>query len=185
MSSQDLDQLIDAAAEELVGREPSSALTDAVMARVRAPQSSRFRARSSRFSDSRFWLSSGAAVVALAIIVVLNFVLNTPPAPTHAPAPHASVPSQPTHPLIAAAAEPSVGAPIASRPTAKRLMDQSRRSIDDDNVVMTAPADDPLEVNPIAVEPIEIAPIAVAASQPPPPIHIEPLMIEPISSSND
>jgi hypothetical protein len=186
MIAPDLDRLIDIAAEQLVDREPSSSLTDAVMARVRALEGSGFEVPGSRFwfLGSGLRLSSGAAAAVLAILLLLNFVFNTPPTPTQVPASHGSIPSHPTQPVIAATAEPLVSAPIAAPPIAKRLADRSRRSLDDDSVVMTMLTDDPLVVNPIAVEPIEIAPIALAvpsAEQ----IQIEPLIIEPISLSND
>jgi hypothetical protein len=184
MNSQDLDRLIDAAAEQLVGREPSSGLIDAVMARVRAAEGSGFGVPSSKFwfSGSRFWLSSAAVFTAAAVIF---FVLRTPPAPIQGPERSASQPAQPAQPLIAAVSEPPVAVPIASRPTAKHLPDRSPRLIVDDAGVTTFLVDDPIVMEPIKADPIDVAPIAIAASQPPPPIQIEPLIIEPIASSND
>jgi hypothetical protein len=189
MNLQDLDQLIDAAAEQLVGREPSRGLTDAVMARVRATEGAGFGAPSSKFwfPGLRFWLSSAAVITAAAIIF---FVLKTPPAPIQRPERSASQPAQQAQPSIAAVSGPPVAVPIASRPTAKYLPDRSPRSIVDDAGVTMFFVDDPIvmepiKADPIDADPIDVAPIAVAASQPPPPIQIEPLIIEPISSSND
>jgi hypothetical protein len=188
MNLEDLDQLIDAAAEQLVGREPSRGLTDAVMARVRATEGSGFGVPSSKFwfSGSRFWLSSAAVFTAAAVIV---FVLKTPLAPIQGPERSVSPLAQPAQPSIAAVSEPPVAVPIASRPTAKHLPDRSPRSIDDAGVTMFLVDDpivmEPIKADPIDADPIDVAPIAVAASQPPPPIQIEPLVIEPISSSND
>ena len=189
MKSPDLDRLIDAAAEQLVGREPSTALTDAVMARVRATEGSGFGVPSSKlwFSGSRFWLSSAAVFTAAAIIF---FVLKTPPAPIQGPERSASQPAQPAQPLIAAVSGPPVAVPIPSRPTAKHVAIRSRRTIGDEPAVTAFLFDDaiglePIEADPIDVDPIDISPIADAASQAPQPIQIEPLIIEPISSSND
>jgi hypothetical protein len=188
MNSQDLDQLIDAAAEQLVGREPSSALTGAVMARVRATQGSGFGVPDSwfRFSGYRVWASSVAAIAIIAVI----FALKSPPVAIQEPEPSASRSAVRDQPFIAAADGPPVAVPITSRQAPKHLPDRSSRSIVDEGALATYLVDDPISMEPIEAvpidaDPIDIAPIAVAASEPPPPIHIEPLIIEIISSSND
>jgi hypothetical protein len=178
MTAPDLDRLIDVAARQLVGREPSRALTDSVMARVFATPSW------SRFSDFRVW----ASAVALIAIIAVVLVLKTSSVPIQRPQNSASATSQRDQSSIAAP-DRTAAVRIASRPAPKDVDDRSRRLTGDDNVAITSAPDDPIEAepvkaDPIDADPIDIAPIAVSAVQPPP-IQIEPIIMEPISSSND
>ena len=183
MNDQDLDRLIDRAAEQMVGREPSSALTHAVMARVREPEGAR---PSRRF----VWAAAGtcaAAACALIAVVMLNRVptLNTaPPEPTEAAGRSAVAPiaiqPRPPQPIQNAATVLTVEQPGSRGPRTAPRPAAADAAVEDDTFAVI----DPIDLGEVTHEPIKVGDIdvtSVSFDQ----LVIEPLVIEPLSASND
>lgn len=172
MNDQEIDRLIDHAAAQIAAREPSRALTRAVMAGVREPATP---------APRRFvWAMAGATAVLCGAVAIA--VMNRAPAPAvESPADAPSLVAPPavvTAPLPVGRPQPAV-----ERRTATVAVARQRSS----------PA--PLPPNDVsAIDPIETEPIAVLAIEVPQlereitsieVIHIEPLTIESLTASND
>jgi hypothetical protein len=160
----DLDRLIDRAAEQLVAREPSSALTRAVMARVheRKPERSTFR-----IANPKLWFSA-AAVSACVWLLIALYGPPVPPTPVLVPITPAVL--QPYQ------APPAAVLDLGPVPRAARIAPRSTR-----------PAPLVQLDNAIFIDPIEFAPVEVAGIEFPAEadtIEIEPLVIESLAANN-
>ena len=180
----DLDRLIDRAAEELVGREPSRMLTRAVMEKVREEGQPGFKVLGSGFwvRGSRFWVVGSA--IAMLIVAMLVMSREGPPnrtVPRVTPGETATAPNVVTD----RAAVPEM-APERLTPSLPYVVEPfdvaatSATSVDEPDM----PPGDPIAVEPLEEPPLEITSIeigTVAIDE----LEIEPLVIEPLSASND
>ena len=173
MDNAELDELIDEAARGIVQREPSRALTAAVMERVR-------RDEPSRRPRPLLWGGALAASAAAAWMVV-SAIHHTPPI-VPPPAMSSSISAEPQQP----AAQPGPA-------TVQNFVFERKLQVRPGNAVLPAQATDPdVEIvlaDPITVDPIEPTPIEIpqieTARAPVDEIYIDPLEIEPLSASDD
>lgn len=173
MSDRDLDRPIDAAARQLIAREPGRALTHAVMARVREDEKPRLQRLA--------WIAAPAGMLVCAAIAIT--ILNRLPQ---------------TLPAVAAPPPLAIGQPLtALEPpiVLAHVMVPSRRnrSVVSSRAIASNTAAVPRDVSPIA--PIDAEPITVAAIHVPrlesfapvsiEALNIEQLTVEPLAASND
>jgi hypothetical protein len=163
MIDRDLDRVIDRAAEQLIGREPSRAVADAVMAKVNGS------VRQRRF---RVAPSIAAAAAALVAVSVAMFIFGG----RSKPSPVASAPPRPV--IVPASQQPApklegatVSAARQSTRPARRSRVPDQYSINDD---ASGNADAQIKVDPVSPEPM----LAVD------PLEIEPLVIEPLAAND-
>lgn len=170
MDSRELDRVIDRAAEELIGREPSRALGYNVMARVcegavPAPRGA--------------WLK--AACLCAAGLVVTYLAINRPtqeipPAPTPARTEPAPAPRVEAREAVAESRSQSRARGVV-RPTRAPA-------------ILPAATGDVMSIEPIGTEAIVVPSIEVPRLEPGAPLsievlNIEPITIEPLAASND
>jgi len=174
MENQDLDQLIDEAARGIVQREPSRALTAAVMERVRRDEPSRRR--------PLLWGGALAASAAAAWMVV-SAIHHTPPIVPPPPESTSFMQAEPA-PQHPAQPEPATSQNfVFERKLQDRPGNAARpaQATDPDMEIVLA---DSITIDPIEPTPIEIPQIETARA-PVDEIHIDPLEIEPLSASDD
>lgn len=171
MNEQDLDRVIDQAAADLVEREPTRALTGAVMARIAAPEPAGIH---------RFVWATAASLLLCGVIAAL--VLNrTPP-----PADHVGSPAPPAAQAVLEAAPTTVrqDAPEAVAAISAGLPSDRRAP------AVTSPPGgllfgmEPIATAPLVLPAIELPPLAQEAAAVPG-IEIGALAIEPLTASND
>ncbi|HEV3215534.1 MAG TPA: hypothetical protein VGZ27_07410 [Vicinamibacterales bacterium] len=174
MKEQDLDQLIDSAAAQIVRREPSDAMTAGVMDRVNrlAPASGRPRL---------VWAGLAAAAV-LATLVVVFHLQRTPPRMVETP-PVAvrQAPARSVAPPAPAFTQNFVFEQVPrAQASSPKILPPAVVVADEQDAVVPLITIEPISSPP----PIQVPGIEVA-STPVEEIGIEPLHIEPLSASND
>jgi len=173
MDERELNRAIDAAAEQMMAREPSGTLSYSVMARVRADHAP---------SPRRFvWAAAGATVVLCAATAIVLTNRNAATIVTPPPAAQLRI----GHPAVVA----DVPVPTVTEATPMRSAIPRARGARGVEPRVALP---PNDVSPI--EPIQTAPIVLAAIDVPQlerestsieVLSIEPLTIEPLAASND
>lgn len=177
MDARELDRAIDRAAGELIAREPSRALSYAVMARVRAGDVSTSTPRGT-------WLKVASCVCAGGIVVAY-LATNRPVTQIPAAATPQVAHTEPT-PLPVPPVELVRETQAESRPTSqrRRATNVTRAPIFVPRAVIDVAQIEPIHAEPIAVSPIEVPQLAREATSIET-ITIEPLTIEPLMASND
>lgn len=170
MDERELNRTIDAAAEQMMAREPSRSLNYAVMARVREGAA----------PPRRLIWAMGAASLLLCAAIVIALMYR---------APHA-IPSLPeSHPLAIAQTPRSAAPPVITANDTRPAYRIRPQRVARDIAVPAPPVKDVLSISPIETEPIEVGlidvpqlPQEVTSIEH---ITIEPLTIEPLMASND
>jgi hypothetical protein len=175
MDDRDLNRLIDTAAEQIVGHEPSSVLTNVVMERVcdHAPDP-----RPRPF----LWVTAGAATVVCGLLLVM---LSKPPA-LLTEGPTQTRPSAPTNEIGSPVglAEPPRTANAKAAVSVRRVAKPAEVAVDPEAGSLVA-AEAPIVLESIEWEDVEPVSVDVVEVAPPETIQIEPLTIEPRSAATD
>lgn len=175
MDTREFDRAIDAAAGELMVREPSRALSFNVMARVRGGDVSTPRGA---------WLKVASVCAAGIVVAYLAMNRSTPEIPTTA---RPQVLRTELAPVPVPRIEPAQEAHADSRPQSlPRRTAVARRA----PLVFTPAAVDVAPIEPIRAEAVAVPAIVVPALEAEPPASIEnltvdALTIEPLAASND
>jgi hypothetical protein len=168
MNEQDLDRVIDSAAADLIGREPTYTLRHKVMARVR---------ESELTAPRRFvWTTAGLAAAAGLVFALVMLERTPAPMVQNAAPVGPTIAERPTATVDRSVPELE-SAPQAALPVARR------------RVPLRLPPDDPSPIEAITTEPVVLPSIDL------PPLEnqaafvegleIEALTIEPLTASND
>jgi hypothetical protein len=172
-NDQDLDCLIDEAARRMAQREPSPALSEAVMERISAP--------ARHFSGARLvWGSVAAAMVISAAVMFVQ--VNRP-----APAAEARQQAQGSGLTAQGSGTEGSGPKAQGSGTEAPLMTDAVAASRPASIVVeeTELMNDSIAFDLIAPAPLEVDRIEVALVEAIHPIEIAPLEIEPLSASND
>jgi hypothetical protein len=173
--SNGIDKLIDDAARQIVGAEPSAALRSGIRERIDR--------RSSPWMSLPAFAGAGALVVV--VLVVGRALLGTPGEPDRARPTHASPAIQRAATDGPDKARPTIEPERSERPERLERSERLSRRLAAD---VTAPPQEedpvipPLVIEPLTTEPLRAVQIAVDVRSGVTPIEIEPLQIEPLRS---